>query len=131
MYLAALLPRDARRDPRAVSAEQALEMATIGGATALRWEDEIGSLEAGKQADVVIFDTSDFDWRPLHNPVANLVYGVTGYSVDTVLIAGRTVLRNQRFTLLDEDAVRAAAEATDRRVLRHAAGATEGAWPHL
>ena len=77
MYLAALLPRDARRDPNAMSAEQALEMATIGGATALRWDDEVGSIEPGKEADLVAFDTDNFDWRPLLNPVANLVYAAT------------------------------------------------------
>jgi len=73
MQLAALLPRDARRDPGAVTAEQAVEMATISGATALWMDDVTGSLEPGKQADLVVFDTADFDWRPLHNPVANLV----------------------------------------------------------
>jgi cytosine/adenosine deaminase-related metal-dependent hydrolase len=49
MQLAALLPRDATRDPNAVTAEQALEMATLGGATALRMQDQVGSLEPGKQ----------------------------------------------------------------------------------
>lgn len=131
MYLAALLPRDARRDPGAVRAEQALEMATIGGAAALRWDDDIGSLEHGKQADLVIFDTEDFDWRPLHNPVANLVYGVTGHSVDTVLIGGETVLRGKRLVRMDAEDVRAAAQAVDDRVLGQVAGATQGTWPHL
>ena len=96
MQLAALLPRDARRDPTAVTAEQAVEMATISGATALWMHDETGSLEPGKQADMVVFDTADFDWRPLHNPVANLVYGVTGHSVDTVLVGGDVLLYHKR-----------------------------------
>jgi len=63
-------------------------MATLGGATALRMQDQVGSLEPGKQADIVVFDTANFDLRPLHNPVANIVYGSTGHSVDTVLIGG-------------------------------------------
>ncbi len=95
MQLAALLPGDMLRDPNAISAEQALEMATLGGATALWWEDAVGSLEPGKQADIVIFDTDNFDLRPLHNPVANLVYGSTGHSIDTVLIGGEVVLRRR------------------------------------
>jgi len=107
MYLAALLPRDARRDPQAVTAEQAVEMATISGATALRLNDRIGSLEVGKQADITVFDTNDFDWRPLHNPISNLVYGATGYSVDTVLIAGEVVLQGGKHTRVDAQSLRA------------------------
>ena len=129
MSLAALLPRDARRDPRAVTAEQALEMATIGGATALRLDDRVGSLEVGKQADLTIFDTADFDWRPLHNPVANLVYGATGYSVDTVVIAGVVVLDRKRHTLVDLEAARAEVEEIDRRVLRSIGVDVTLAWP--
>ena len=108
MQLAALLPRDATRDPNAISAEQALEMATLGGATALRMQDQVGSLEPGKQADIVVFDTDNFDLRPLHNPVANIVYGSTGHSVDTVLIGGDIVLRHKQLTSLDEQSSAAA-----------------------
>ena len=60
MQLAALLPRDMLRDPNAVSAEQALEMATLGGATALWWSDEVGSLEPGKSADFVVHEANDY-----------------------------------------------------------------------
>lgn len=129
IHLAALLPRDARRDPNAVSAEQAVEMATIGGATALRWDDEVGSLEVGKEADLVVFDTDDFDWRPLHNPVSNLAYGVTGHSVDTVLIGGQVVLRDKRFPHLDEGELREAAERTNHDVLRRIGITPKPAWP--
>jgi cytosine/adenosine deaminase-related metal-dependent hydrolase len=131
MQLAALLPRDARRDPNAVTAEQAVEMATIGGATALWMQDEVGSLEPGKQADIVVFDTSDFDWRPLHNPVANLVYGSTGHSVDTVLIAGDVLLENKKLTRLDEDDLREQVERINRRVLAEIGIDPVPAWPVL
>jgi len=129
MQLAALLPRDARRDPGAVSAEQAVEMATISGATALWMHDETGSLEPGKQADVVIFDTSDFDWRPLHNPVANLVYGVTGHSVDTVLVGGDVLLEHKKLTRVDEDDLRDQVEQINRRVLKEIGIDPQPAWP--
>jgi len=129
MYLAALLPRDARRDPQAVTAEQAVEMATIGGATALRLDHKIGSLEEGKQADITVFDTADFDWRPLHNPISNLVYGATGYSVDTVLIAGRIVLKNGKHTLIDVEEIRHRVEGIDRDVLRRLGATPTPAWP--
>jgi len=131
MQLAALLPRDARRDPRAVTAEQALEMATIGGATALRLNETIGSLEVGKEADVVCFDTNDFDWRPLHNPVTNLVYGATGHSAHTVFIAGEMVLNGKRLTRVDEAEVREAAERVDRQVLQTIGIDPRPLWPVL
>jgi cytosine/adenosine deaminase-related metal-dependent hydrolase len=129
MTLAALLPRDARRDPRAVTAEQAVEMATIGGATALRLEEATGSLTVGKEADLTIFDIDDFDWRPLHNPVANLVYGVTGYSVDTVVIGGVVVLDHKVHTMVDIDALRDEVEAVDRKILRSIGVEVTPAWP--
>ena len=129
MQLAALLPRDMLRDPNAVSAEQALEMATLGGATALWWSDEVGSLEPGKQADIVVFDTDNFDLRPLHNPVANLVYGSTGHSVDTVLIGGEIVLRRGELTSLDEHALRAEVEQINRRVLGEIGISPLPKWP--
>jgi 5-methylthioadenosine/S-adenosylhomocysteine deaminase len=129
MQLAALLPRDATRDPNAVTAEQALEMATLGGATALRMQDTVGSLEAGKQADIVIFDTANFDLRPLHNPVANIVYGSTGHSVDTVLIGGQIVLRHKELTTLDERELRSQVETINRRVLDEIGIAPLPRWP--
>jgi cytosine/adenosine deaminase-related metal-dependent hydrolase len=129
MQLAALLPRDATRDPGAVTAEQALEMATLGGATALRMQDQVGSLEPGKQADIVVFDTANFDLRPLHNPVANIVYGSTGHSVDTVLIGGQVVLRRKQLTLLDESGLRSEVEAINRRVLGEIGIAPLPRWP--
>jgi 5-methylthioadenosine/S-adenosylhomocysteine deaminase len=131
MQLAALLPRDARRDPRAVTAEQAVEMATISGAAALWMHDETGSLEPGKQADLVVFDTADFDWRPLHNPVANLVYGVTGHSVDTVLVGGDVLLDHKKLTRVDEDELREQVEQINRRVLREIGIDPTPAWPVL
>ena len=129
MQLAALLPRDARRDPNAVSAEQAVEMATISGATALWLQDETGSLEPAKQADVIIFDTNDFDWRPLHNPVANLVYGGTGHSVDTVLVGGDVLLEHKKLTRVDEDELREQVEQINRRVLWEIGIDPRPAWP--
>jgi 5-methylthioadenosine/S-adenosylhomocysteine deaminase len=129
MQLAALLPRDSTRDPNAVTAEQALEMATLGGATALRMQDQVGSLEVGKQADLVVFGTDNFDLRPLHNPVANIVYGSTGHSVDTVLIGGDVVLRHGQLTSLDEAALRHQVEEVNRRVLGEIGIAPLPQWP--
>ncbi|WP_432989740.1 amidohydrolase family protein [Dactylosporangium sp. CA-233914] len=127
--LAALLPRDARQDPNAVSAEQALEMGTLGGSRVLGWDDVVGGIEVGKQADICIYEATDFDWRPLHNPVANLVYGATGHSVHTVLVAGEVLLENKKHTKVDEGALREEVEKIDRRVLKEIGIDPRGTWP--
>jgi 5-methylthioadenosine/S-adenosylhomocysteine deaminase len=110
-------------------AEVELELKVFGGATALRMQDQVGSLEPGKQADIVVFDTANFDLRPLHNPVANIVYGSTGHSVDTVLIGGEVVLRHKQLTSLDEAELRSQVEAINRRVLGEIGIAPLPRWP--
>lgn len=129
MHLAALLSRDARRDPTLMPAETVVEMATINGAKALRWDDDLGSIEVGKEADITIFDTNDFDWRPLHNPLSNLVYNTTGHSVDTVLVAGDVLVENRRLVHLDEEQVREDAERVERRVLKEIGLDALPSWP--
>ncbi|WP_410971869.1 amidohydrolase family protein, partial [Salmonella sp. SAL4445] len=89
MYLAAVVFKDARLDVRVMPAERVLEMATIRGAEALRLEASIGSLEPGKRADLVLYDLDTPEWRPLLNPVNNLVYAASGASVRTVIVDGR------------------------------------------
>jgi 5-methylthioadenosine/S-adenosylhomocysteine deaminase len=86
-------------------------------------------LEPGKQADIVVFETHNFDLRPLHNPVANLVYGSTGHSVDTVLIAGEVLLRHKQFTRLDEETLRRDVERINRRVLDEIGIEPLPSWP--
>jgi cytosine/adenosine deaminase-related metal-dependent hydrolase len=85
-----------------MSPETGLEMATINGARAAGLADRIGSIEVGKDADLVIFDTSRPEWQPLINPVSNLVYSATGDSVRHVFVAGEHVVRDGRLTRIDE-----------------------------
>lgn len=102
MYLVAVLYKDARQSTSMVSAETALEMATIQGARALGLSDEIGSIEVGKKADLVLFDTRRPEWRNLFNPVNNLVYNADGRSVHTVIVDGRVVVEDHQPTYVDE-----------------------------
>lgn len=102
MYLIAVLYKDGRRDVQMIPAETALELATIDCATALGLGDEIGSLEPGKRADIVLFDTKRPEWRTLFNPVNNLVYSADGRSVHTVLVDGRVVVEDHRPLFVDE-----------------------------
>src|SRR6266851_2942541 len=87
---------------RPVTAEAALEMATLHGAQAMGWGDELGSIEAGKKADLVCFDTLRPEWQALWNPVNNLVYNADGRSVHTVVIDGRVVVDAYRQSFVDE-----------------------------
>ena len=105
IYLAAVLFKDARRDTSMVPAETALELATIEGARALGMEDEIGSIEVNKKADLVLFDAGRVEWRTLFNPVNNLVYSADGRSVDTVIVDGQVVVAAHKPLFVDESSL--------------------------
>src|SRR5262247_4690600 len=102
MNMAAIQYKDSRQDMRLVPAESALEMATLTGAQALGVGNEIGSIETGKRADLVLFDTQRPEWQALFNPVNNLVYNADGRSVHTVIIDGRVVVDAYRQSFVDE-----------------------------
>jgi cytosine/adenosine deaminase-related metal-dependent hydrolase len=102
MNMAAVQYKDARQDLRQVPAETALEMATLTGARALGLGDELGSIEPGKKADLVLFDTQRPEWQALFNPINNLVYGTDGRSVHTVVVDGRVVVDAYRQSFVDE-----------------------------
>ncbi len=102
MYLAAVLYKDARRSTSVVPAETALEMATLNGAKALGLDQDLGSIEAGKKADLVLFDTKRPEWRNLFNPVNTLVYNADGRSVHTVIVDGRVVVQGYTALYVDE-----------------------------
>jgi 5-methylthioadenosine/S-adenosylhomocysteine deaminase len=105
MRLACCAYKEVRANPRVMPPEAGLEMATINGAKATPWSDRIGSIEIGKEADIVLFDTKRPEWQPLINPVANLVYSATGDSVKHVFVAGEQVVRDGRLTRIDEAAL--------------------------
>jgi 5-methylthioadenosine/S-adenosylhomocysteine deaminase len=102
MRLACCCYKETRLNPRVMPPESGLEMATINGARAALWGDRIGSIEVGKEADIVLFDTARPEWQPLFNPVANLVYSATGDSVRDVFVAGEHVVAGGRLTRIDE-----------------------------
>jgi len=102
MNMAAIQYKDARQDMRQIPAETALEMATLTGARALGLGDELGSIEPGKKADLVLFDIQRPEWQALWNPVSNLVYNADGRSVHTVIVDGRVVVDAYRQSFVDE-----------------------------
>jgi len=101
--LACCCYKETRVNPRVMPPETGLEMATINGAKAALMSDRVGSIEIGKEADIVLFDTRRPEWQPLINPVANLVYSATGDSVRDVFVAGDQVVANGRLTKVDEN----------------------------
>lgn len=105
MKSAALLQKVSTRNPIAITAEKILELATIDGARAIGMEDEIGSLEAGKKADFVIFDPYRSPKSiPMHNPVSTLVYSSTMNNIRSVAVDGKFVLRDGELTTVNEKA---------------------------
>ncbi len=118
-YLVAGLFKDARRDPTMFPAEQAFEMATRGGARAILADDEIGSLEPGKKADLVLHDRDRPEWTPLLNVANQLVWAADGRGVHTVFVDGRKVVDGYHLTTVDEiDLYRRAQAAGESIVAR-------------
>jgi cytosine/adenosine deaminase-related metal-dependent hydrolase len=109
-YLVAGLFKDARTDPQMFPAEKAYEMATLGGARTMLLDDEIGSLEVGKRADVVLHDTDRPEWRPLLNVMNQLVWSADGRGVHTVLVDGKVVVEDGHCTTIDEERMWAQAQ---------------------
>ncbi|MFJ7626716.1 amidohydrolase family protein [Streptomyces sp. NPDC097595] len=106
-----------QRDPYLLPPGKLLEMVTVDAARALGWDDEIGSLEEGKAADIIVVDTRRPHLQPLHMPVHALVYKASGQDVSHVVVAGRVLLRAGRPTLVDEAEVVAEAAGEARRVI--------------
>lgn len=101
MFLASGGCKAQRLDPTIMPPETVLEMGTLNGAKAALWEDEIGSIETGKKADIAAFETRSVEWRPILNPIANLVYSSRG-GADTVICNGRLVMEAGNVLTLDE-----------------------------
>ncbi|MDG1494914.1 MAG: TRZ/ATZ family hydrolase [Porticoccaceae bacterium] len=100
---AALLAKAVADDASALDAHAALRMATINGAKALGWDDQIGSLEAGKSADIIAVEISSLSQKPLYNPASQLVYSNAGSQVSHSWVAGKALLRERSLVTLDEE----------------------------
>jgi 5-methylthioadenosine/S-adenosylhomocysteine deaminase len=105
MRLCAFGYKESRINPRVMPPEHALEMATLNGAKGAGLADRIGAIEAGKEADFVLFDATAPEWQPLYNPVSNLVYSATGNTVRHVYIGGEQTLKDGRLVKVDHDEV--------------------------
>ena len=103
--LAAKLAKITKMDPLALNAKAVVEMATIDGARALHMEKEIGSLEAGKKADLILIGLDEPNAVPMYDVYAQIAYSLKGSDVETVVIGGRTVMRERKLLTIDEPKV--------------------------
>ena len=128
-YLAATIHREARGVMPTISAEQALEMATINGASALGVGIEVGSIDVGKKADLVLHRYARPEWRPGGRTVNNLIYSAQSVGVDLVTINGAIVLENGHSTLVDEAAAYRAIDAAAKSLSQRMGFRPEQPWP--
>ncbi len=103
VYLAAVLPKDSRMDPSVMTAEKALLMGTREGADALLMGEEIGSLEAGKKADVILLDMERIEFALGGDIIDTLVYSATGDAVETVIVDGTVLMEKRELKTIDEE----------------------------
>ena len=101
MKTAALLHKGINKDPTLMPAQQVLELATIEGAKALSWEKEIGSIEIGKKADMVIVNFDQPHLHPVYDETSHLVYAAKASDIETVIINGRISMENGKLTTLN------------------------------
>ncbi len=108
---ASLLQKVATLDPKVLSSDEAVEMATIKGAEALGLDSEIGSIEVGKKADIILIDTNAANMVPdSSNLTSNIIYSANGSNVDTTICNGKILMENKKLTVLDEDEIYAKAK---------------------
>ena len=117
MKITALLHKVNTLDPTMVPANVALEMATINGAVSLGLENEIGSIEVGKRADIILVNFRKPHLTPVYNPISHLVYSCNGEDVDTVIVDGEILLRDGKFTKMNPEKIMNKVEKIKNRLV--------------
>jgi cytosine/adenosine deaminase-related metal-dependent hydrolase len=128
MKLASLIQKVRLSDPTVMSAEDVLEMATINGAKALGMEKEIGSLEVGKKADLVLVRMDKPHLTPILNPISHLVYSAEGSDVDTVIADGEILMEQRQVKTLDESKIIQEANRRAGKLLERAGVSVKSKW---
>jgi 5-methylthioadenosine/S-adenosylhomocysteine deaminase len=129
MRSALTMQRQWTGDPIFPTAAQAIEMATMNGAKAIMAAEALGSLEAGKKADLILIETRKPHLRPLHDPVSLVVWAANGGDVASVFIDGKLVMQDRRVLTMDEAAVLGEAEEHREKILTQAGVAADHVWP--
>lgn len=105
LKLVAILHKGVEYNSTVIPADTALKLATINGAKAIWLEEQIGSLEVGKEADFIILDTKQAFYHPKHDPISHIVYSASGRDVKDVYIQGKQVVKNRECVTVDEEKV--------------------------
>lgn len=121
LHLTALIHKGRTLDPKVIPAEKVLEMATINGAKTLLQEDEIGSLEVGKKADLIIINPHSIGSIPLHDPVSNLIYAMHSSNVESTMCDGKWLMKNRKIIAVNEEEIIIEAEIA-AAIIRKKAG---------
>jgi 5-methylthioadenosine/S-adenosylhomocysteine deaminase len=103
---ASLLQKVSTLDPKVLTSDEAIAIGTINGAKALGLEDEIGSIEVGKKADLILIDTNNANMIPDSSKLSsNIIYSANGSNVDTTICNGQILMENKKLTTLDEQEI--------------------------
>src|SRR5699024_10184567 len=105
MHLASIINKAVNKNATSIPAIKALEMATINGGKSLFWDDEIGSLEVGKKADLILVDMDKPHFYPIHNIVSALAYSAQASDVETVIVNGRIIMEDYYIKTVDEERI--------------------------
>jgi cytosine/adenosine deaminase-related metal-dependent hydrolase len=129
MYLAATLPKDAWIDASVITAEDVIEMATLNGYRAVGWEQDLGVIEAGRKADLILIDIDRPEFVPTYNYVYSIVYTASGDCVDTVIVDGKILMEGRALTTIDLDEVRARCRELAPKLLERSNVKPVSRWP--
>lgn len=129
MYLAVLLPRDARIEPGITRAELGLELATRNGSRAIGWDEELGALEPGRKADLIVVETRRPDMTPAVDVVHNLVYSATGSCVTHTIVDGRVLMADRVLSTIDEERALSESQHRAEALLDRIGQPVRSAWP--
>jgi 5-methylthioadenosine/S-adenosylhomocysteine deaminase len=117
MKITSLLQKVTTMDPTVLNAEEVFKMATINGARSLGLEDQIGSIEVGKKADIALIDARSPQLTPFRNPISHIVYSANGGNVDTVICNGEILMQNRKLLTIDENRILEAAQNASEELL--------------
>jgi len=118
IHIASIVNKAVNMDAVSVTAKDVLTMATINGAKGLNWDNEIGSVEVDKKADIILIDMDKPHLYPLHNVMSALAYSAQGSDVDTVIIDGNIIMENREIKTLDVERIKYNAQKTAIRLLK-------------
>ena len=117
MKISALLQKVTTMDPTVLNADEVFKMATINGAKSLGLEDQIGSIEVGKKADIILIDMKSPQLTPFRNPKSHIVYAANGSNVDTVICNGVILMKNRELLTLNENMILEAAQNASEELI--------------